>query len=60
VGNGDSYNDPRVFFKEETKQVCSILKLLKSFSFTSYSELEETTATFPKVSSKFSIVFLHL
>jgi hypothetical protein len=43
--------------EEEIKWVCSIFKLSKVFFlFVSYSELEETAASFPKLLGKFSIV----
>jgi hypothetical protein len=48
VESGDSSNDPRVLLKEEITWVLSILRIVYSFSFISYSELEETTASFPK------------
>jgi hypothetical protein len=59
VESGDSRR-VQSLVKKETKWVFSILKLSKfPYTFMSYSELEETTASFPKFSGKFSIVFLH-
>jgi hypothetical protein len=45
--SGDSSNDSRVLFKEETMWVCSVLRL----QVMSYSE-PETTASFPKLPRK--------
>jgi hypothetical protein len=59
VKSGDSFNSPRVLFKEEIMWVCSILKLFRS-SFMSYSEIEETTASCTKLLGSFAIYFLHL
>lgn len=61
VKSGESLNFPRVLFREETMWVCSILKLFKSsFSFMSYSGLEETNASYTKLLGSFAIYFLHL
>lgn len=48
----------RVFIKEETVWVCSVLKLYKS-SVMSYWEPEETTASYTKLLGSFAIYFLH-
>lgn len=45
----------------QTMWVCSILKLFKTtFSFMSYSELEETGASYTKLLCSFAIYCLHL
>jgi hypothetical protein len=54
VESENLFHDPRVLFKKERMQICSILKLFQSsFLFLSHSELEEKTAPFPKLCNSF-------
>jgi hypothetical protein len=59
VESGDSSNDSRVLFKEETKWVCSILKLSKSsFLFNHILSFKIQLLHFQNFQGH--LVFLHL
>jgi hypothetical protein len=53
--SGNSSNDPRVLLKEERIESSQFELFKPSFSFMSYSELEETVASYPELMGKTGI-----